>query len=101
LVAGGYNAIAEPYLRYAAASDTHPRRDWLAELLDRLAPRSRVLELGCGPGVPTARDIAAAGHHLVGVDISARQPDLARQHVPGATFIEADMMSLELEPRSF
>ncbi|HZU74972.1 MAG TPA: class I SAM-dependent methyltransferase [Acidimicrobiales bacterium] len=101
LVRSGYDAIAERYLRYAAGAHSHPRHEWLGRLLDVLRPGSRILELGCGPGVPTARDIAEAGHRLVGVDISPRQLDLARRSVPGATFIEADMLALELEPGSF
>src|SRR4051812_44410349 len=42
--------------------------DWLAE---HLQPGSRVLDVGCGTGIPTARRLTDAGHHVTGIDISA------------------------------
>jgi ubiquinone/menaquinone biosynthesis C-methylase UbiE len=38
---------------------------------------------------------------MTGVDISAAQLALARQHVPNATLIQADMMALAFPPASF
>lgn len=101
LVRNGYDAIADRYALYAAGADLHPRHNWLSQLLGRLQPNSRVLELGCGPGVPTAVRIVAAGHRLVGVDISPRQIDIARREVPEATFVNTDMLELNFEPASF
>ena len=93
--------MAERYATYAAASVGHPRHAWLDELLERLPPAADVLELGCGPGVPTAAAVVAAGHNLTGVDISSGQLEIARRAVPGATFLEADMAALDFPPSSF
>ena len=101
LVRHGYDAIAENYRTYVIEAVSHPRHVWLESLLDRLAPASRVLELGCGPGVPIAARTSAAGHRLVGVDISSRQIELARHEVPDAEFIVADMLEVDFDPRSF
>lgn len=60
-----------------------------------------MLDLGCGAGVPVARDLALAGHHVVGMDGSAVQIDAARRHVREATFIEADMCEAAFAPGSF
>jgi SAM-dependent methyltransferase len=38
---------------------------------------------------------------VTGVDISATQLDMARRHVPSATFILADMTTMDFEPASF
>lgn len=38
---------------------------------------------------------------MIGVDISARQLELARRLVPSASFVKADMTKLEFEPESF
>ncbi len=46
---------------------------WIAALLALLPGGGRVLDLGCG--VPVARDLAAAGHRVTGVDISDFQPN--------------------------
>jgi ubiquinone/menaquinone biosynthesis C-methylase UbiE len=47
------------------------------------------------------RRLARRGFAVTGVDVSARQLDLARKHVPEGTFIRADMTEVALEPESF
>ena len=42
----------------------------------------------------------AVGRRVTGVDISARQIELARAAVPEATFVQADMTALDLAPAS-
>jgi ubiquinone/menaquinone biosynthesis C-methylase UbiE len=100
VVRAGYDAIAGRYVSYADEMGSHPRHAWVERLLTRLAPSSRVLELGCGPGVPTAAKIVASGHHLVGVDISSGQLDIARRRVPRATFVQADMLDFTADDAS-
>lgn len=101
LVASGYDGITDRYLaRYGASA---VRDHWLAELLKRLPAQGggRVLDLGCGAGIPLAAALAAAGHTVVGVDGSSAQISLARGNVPAAKFIEADMTEVDLAARSF
>ncbi|MFF7728179.1 class I SAM-dependent DNA methyltransferase [Streptomyces sp. NPDC008001] len=64
---------------------------WLAAALP---PGSRVLDVGCGTGLPTARQLADAGHHVVGVDLSPGMLELARDNVPKAEFHLADLAGL-------
>jgi cyclopropane fatty-acyl-phospholipid synthase-like methyltransferase len=66
-----------------------------------LPPRARVLDLGCGAGVPASRILANLGFRVTGLDISAVQIDRARSLVPDATFVHADMAGWECEPGSF
>lgn len=60
-------------------------------LVSRLAPGSRVLDVGCGTGVPTLRDLVGAGMRVTGIDISPVMLDLARRNVP-----EADLRLLDV-----
>lgn len=60
-------------------------------LIDRLPPGARILDLGCGSGLPTAVQLADAGFEVVGTDESGRMLDLARNRVPGALFLQRDM----------
>jgi cyclopropane fatty-acyl-phospholipid synthase-like methyltransferase len=99
IVARGYDAIAVRYAEWKDASGW-PTMRWLRDLLERLPDGSRVLELGCGRGVPATREIAKR-HEVVGVDISSSQIALARHHVPEATFVQADVMELELPADAF
>jgi cyclopropane fatty-acyl-phospholipid synthase-like methyltransferase len=101
VVREGYDAIAPRYAGYAAIPTEHPRHEWLQMLLNKLRPTSRVLELGCGPGVPTAAALVAAGHDVVGIDISSGQLALAREQVPSATFVHADFLSVAFEAGEF
>lgn len=101
LVRDGYDAIAAQYASYAEAATEHPRHEWVQRLLDRLRPQSRVVDLGCGPGVPTAAALVAAGHEVVGVDISEGQLALARAQVPLATFVHADILDVTFDARAF
>ncbi|MEW2633952.1 methyltransferase domain-containing protein [Streptomyces sp. NPDC048389] len=63
-------------------------------LIRSLPSGSRVLDLGCGTGVPTARQLVDAGHEVVGVDLSSGMVDLAREKVPEATFHHLDLADL-------
>ncbi|WP_369251563.1 class I SAM-dependent methyltransferase [Streptomyces sp. R41] len=63
-------------------------------LIESLQAGSRVLDLGCGTGVPTARQLAAAGFEVVGVDLSGGMVRLAREYVPGVTFHQLDLADL-------
>src|SRR5437773_36989 len=85
---------------FVPAGDRHARDSWLARLDAVLAPGARILDLGCGPGVPTARRHAEQ-FDVTGVDISERQIEAAREAVPSGRFIIADMTDIEFSPASF
>jgi SAM-dependent methyltransferase len=99
IVTRGYDAIALRYAEWAGAV-VSPALDWLRELDSRLPDGADVLELGCGRGVPGTRELARR-HRVTGVDISAVQIELARHHVPEASFVRADAIELDIAPGSF
>jgi SAM-dependent methyltransferase len=99
LVATGYDAIAEIYLEQFGHSKVRDR--WLGELVALLPKHARVLDLGCGSGLPVARELVARGFNVVGVDGSARQIEMARNTVAGAEFIQADMRKVEFAQATF
>lgn len=70
-------------------------------LVGQLEPGARVLDAGCGTGVPTARQLAEAGLTVVGIDISPVMVGLARENVPAATFAEMDIMDVTPELGEF
>lgn len=92
IVAEGYDAISDRYFEWASSFHT-PAMRWLDDLLERLDDGSVVLDLGCGRGVPFTQKMARR-HRVTGVDISARQVELARKLVPEAEFVHADATSL-------
>ena len=94
IVARGYDAIALRYAEWAGRVDS-PALDWLRELDAMLPDGANVLELGCGRGVPGTRELARR-HRVTGVDISAVQIELARHHVPEASFVHGDASELDI-----
>jgi SAM-dependent methyltransferase len=98
IVARGYDAIALRYAEWASRVD-RPTVEWVRDLDAHLPDGAEVLELGCGRGVPVARELARR-HRVVGVDISGVQIELARHHVPEASFVHADATELEIAAAS-
>lgn len=96
LVREGYDRLAAIF-NAARVTEDAPA---LSPLLDALPAGSRVLDLGCGAGVPVARTLARA-HRVLGVDVSEGQLALAREQVPGAEFLRADMSRVEFPAGSF
>jgi len=100
IVAQGYDQIAERLLIWGETTRADERARYTALLMERLAPGSSVLELGCGAGGPTTRALAER-FALTGVDISAHTIELARAAIPSATFVQADMGSAQFTEASF
>lgn len=98
-VEAGYDALADRFGEWMAKVEGDPWERFLEELASRLPAGARVLDLGCGNGAKVSR--LADGFELVGVDISARQLELARAAVPGASFVHADFAELDFPSEAF
>jgi SAM-dependent methyltransferase len=100
LVRRGYDRISHAYRDDVGSSNSdYPL--WLqTHLFPRLSSPARVLDLGCGNGVPATRMLAER-FDVTGVDISDVQISRARQLVPTGTFLRADIANLEFPAASF
>jgi trans-aconitate methyltransferase len=107
LVRSGYDRISFAYrddrgcANPTSAEDTAAYKTWLDELAGLLPHAARVLDLGCGAGVPASRVLVDGGFDVTGLDISAVQIERARLLVPRGTFVQADMVTWDCEPGSF
>lgn len=54
----------------------------------------RVLDLGCGSGLPTAAQLLDAGIEVVGTDESSVMLDLAEKQAPGGRYLHRDLRDL-------
>ena len=63
-------------------------------------PSGRTLDLGCGEG-RLARDLAALGHDVAGVDVSPTMIAAARDEAPGMELHVADAADLPFDDGSF
>jgi len=98
LVRRGYDLVSRAYRADDAAEGEYA--EWLDLLEARVTPPAKVLDLGCGCGVPVARRLAPR-YEVTGVDLSPVQIERARALVPTATFRCADMTAMELPDASF
>jgi 2-polyprenyl-3-methyl-5-hydroxy-6-metoxy-1,4-benzoquinol methylase len=99
IVRRGYDALS--YLYRGDTEEPEHYATWLTQLRERVPAGGAILDLGCGCGVPLARDLAASGYEVTGVDLSDVQVERARQLVPAASFLRADATQLELLASSF
>jgi len=99
-VAASYDRIAERYLNWRAEQHAEGVRVWLSLLREYVSAGSDVLDLGCGAGVPLTR-MLAKHFSTTGVDISARQIELARGNVPNGRFIHGDVCNVDFPPATF
>ncbi|PGH13117.1 hypothetical protein AJ79_03824 [Helicocarpus griseus UAMH5409] len=110
LVKSSYGDIAERYLEWST-SNPSPRLEYLQYLLERLPapeqgnPKPRILELGCGAGVPATQHMVSKGFEVTANDLSSTQIQLARKRVTGGPgsveFIHGDMMELDFPGGTF
>ncbi|HSK83592.1 MAG TPA: class I SAM-dependent methyltransferase [Rubrobacter sp.] len=99
-VDSGYDQMAEQYLATKDPEDPLAL-EALEDLASLLPSEATVLDLGCGAGVPVTRWLADRGFAVTGVDVSAKQLELARTNVPGGTFLKAGMTEVVFAPESF
>lgn len=93
----GYNKIAERYVAERTVDSDDVRL--LGDFIELLAPHAKVLDAGCGAGIPISKMLAEQ-FDVIGVDFSEAQVKLAKQNVPNAEFICRDMTQLHL-PENF
>ena len=99
-VESGYDRMAERYLATKDPEDPLALAA-LEDLASLLPSGAAVLDLGCGAGVPVTRWLADRGFAVTGVDVSARQLELARTNVPEGAFLKADMSVVDFAPETF
>lgn len=85
--------------RFRAMADAGEDLAGEARLVDAVAPRgARILDAGCGPG-RLGGYLAAAGHHVVGVDVDPALIAAAEQDHPGPHWLVGDLAELDLPAR--
>lgn len=98
--------IPQIYERHALVWDTDRSsgtwndKSWHDRFIACLTPGARVLDLGCGSGMPVAFHLVQQGLRVTGVDTSPTLLTLCRQRMPEHEWIMAQMQALAL-PQHF
>ena len=98
IVRAGYSKIASRY-RATRTSDSEDIK-LLHLLSERLPKGAMVLDAGCGSGYPLAQFLVGF-FQVIGTDFSGEQLRLAKESVPGAGFICADIANLPFHDYTF
>ena len=91
----GYDKLSCAYRSDEAPDGYGEYAEWVGLLAERLPPGAPVLDLGCGCGLPATK-LLSAEFEVTGVDFSEVQIERAKQLVPGARFMCADISNVEL-----
>jgi SAM-dependent methyltransferase len=94
--------VVDLYQRHAATwsrerGDRLQEKAWLDGFLDELPQRRRVLDLGCGSGIPIAGYLIANGCQVSGVDASSAMVTLCADRFPEQRWQVGDMRTLDLD----
>ncbi|KAK4549174.1 hypothetical protein LTR36_007632 [Oleoguttula mirabilis] len=85
-------------IEYEHAYRNNPfKKNLIKHCISLLEPGSRVLDVGCGTGVPVSQMLADAGMEVEGFDIAPKMVELASNRVPKGKFEATDM--LEYQPK--
>jgi len=98
VVRNGYDEIPR---EYNARRNRFDHRKELKEFAVLLPKNARVLDVGCGAGVPVIKFLIESGFDVTGIDFSENMLRLAETNVPKARFIKKDMTRLDFEDNSF
>jgi SAM-dependent methyltransferase len=98
-VRAGYEVIAPTY-HAGRVSREAVNVAWLDQRRPSLPASGKVVDLGCGGGVPITRYFAERGYDVEGFDGSPAMLAIARREVPAARFAEARIEDLDFEPAS-
>lgn len=76
----GYEEFAERYI--ALRKQSNVGLSFVKDWVKTLEPRSRILEIGCGDGIPISQAVIDAGHSLFAIDASETMIDAFKSNFP-------------------
>ncbi len=94
----GYDKIAKNYQEWRQRFSNFSQFKEFSKLLQKNA---KVLDVGCGTGIPVAKFLVEKGYDLTGIDISPEMVNLAEKNVPKGKFIRMDMTKMNFKRDAF
>lgn len=98
-----FDSMATKYeAAFSDLSEQYTAVEWvLSELNTAGIHPAKIVDIGCGPGKPVLSTFAAAGHDVLGTDISAGMIEEAKKKVPSAKFLQVDTRDFKPPDESF
>lgn len=97
-VISGYNNCAK---NYSENRDLFRNNKYLDSLADKLPTKAKILDIGCGSGVPIDKYLQSKNFEITGVDISEEMIRLAKENFPSGNYLVGDMEKIDFPASSF
>ncbi len=76
-------------------------RKFLERFIGQIGTKAKVLDFGCGTGVPFDKFLVENGVDIMGIDISQKHIDMSKKNIPTAKFIKGDFSKFEFGKQKF
>jgi SAM-dependent methyltransferase len=99
LVEEGYN---KGDYQKAFRKDDSMREDenyFISELTKKIPENGKILDFGCGLGIPYDKYLVNNGFEVTGIDISKKHIEIAKKNVPKAKFITGDFSNYNFKDK--
>lgn len=93
-----YNKKALEYIRVFGKNPNY--LVVLKKIYKKIPKGSKVLDVGCGAGLPVSKFLAKR-FDVLGIDITDKMIGLAKKNVPNAKFKKMNMINLKFKPETF
>ena len=97
VVEKGYDS-GDYYGFYRKNRKLHSFEQFLFKELQKKVQKGKLLDLGCGPGVPYDKYFVKQGYNVTGVDLSQKHIDIANKNVR-AKFVKADFSKYKFKDK--
>lgn len=98
IVRKGYDKIAKAYHKQR---HIYKSKALLTKFSKQLPKGSKIIDLGCGAGVPVAKFLVGKGYEVTGIDFADGMVKLAKKNVPKARFLKMDVTKMKFRRGEF
>lgn len=98
LVKFGWNEYAKRASNERRIFEEH---EYLINFINQLKPKSKILDVGCGSGIPITKYLIDKGFEVTGIDLSDAQIKKAKEKLPKGKFLEMDLENINFNDDSF
>ena len=76
-------------------------KKYFSKMMKLIPEKSKILDLGCGVGMPHDLFLVKQGYDITGVDLSKKHIDSAKKNVPSAAYFCGDFFEIDFPEKSF
>jgi SAM-dependent methyltransferase len=98
LVKYGWNEYAK---RVTSDRQIFEEYDYLLTFIKDLTPGAKILDVGCGSGIPITKYLIEKGFAVTGIDISEEQVKKAKIRLPSGVFAQMNLEDIDFPENSF